>query len=575
MSNSKEYIVTLHKFEDLEDFYNDMESAGGGLYIPNRNVEVFLRRPISKNTHYMLTDEEATILRNDSRVLAVTLNPKDAGVSARPVWVQNSNNWSKSFFNNPNDANWGILRCYEGVNRANWGYDATENQSGEVNINASGKNVDIVIVDGHIDPEHPEFAVNVNGTGGSRVVQYNWFQHTSAVTGGGEPNGTYVYSPYIGVDADSDSGNNHGTHVAGIAAGNTVGWARDANIYNICPYDYNTNFSSGVLDVTLIYDYIAYWHTHKPINPKTGQRNPTIINNSWASSIYLNSYEAISNITYRGVTYDGPFTIEDLKNYGIENIQEDGSFIVEYLSPYLSTDVESGFIIGLISVGAAGNESYKIDNPYGNSPDYDNLITYVYNVLGVPISENIPYNRGATPGAAQGSICVGAIGAKTSNPPGADAKADFSNTGPRINIWAPGDLISSAVLSAIAGTEDGYDTPVADNRNNYYYKTKISGTSMACPQVTGLLSCFLEADIRSNLDELDTFIKKTSTYNQIPNIDGGPSELYNLQNAPNRYLAYKEQRPSKGVSYPKLNLKARPTTGQVWPRPNIFRYGTQ
>ena len=46
--------------------------------------------------------------------------------------------------------------------------------------NCIRKDVDAVIVDGHVNPDHPEFAVNVDGTGGSRVNQFNWFQYKSA-----------------------------------------------------------------------------------------------------------------------------------------------------------------------------------------------------------------------------------------------------------------------------------------------------------------------------------------------------------------------------------------------------------
>ena len=54
----KEWIITLHNKEDLEDFYNDMETPGGKLYIPGRAVECSDKRPISRNTHYMLEDDE-------------------------------------------------------------------------------------------------------------------------------------------------------------------------------------------------------------------------------------------------------------------------------------------------------------------------------------------------------------------------------------------------------------------------------------------------------------------------------------------------------------------------------------
>jgi hypothetical protein len=40
----KEYIVTLHKHEDLDDFYQDMETPGGNLYIPERAAKITVAR---------------------------------------------------------------------------------------------------------------------------------------------------------------------------------------------------------------------------------------------------------------------------------------------------------------------------------------------------------------------------------------------------------------------------------------------------------------------------------------------------------------------------------------------------
>src|SRR6056300_853157 len=106
----KEYIVTLHNREDLEDFYDDMETPGGSLYIPDRSVGLHLRRTISRNTHYMLTTEEAKEIRKDERVRAVTLaefinNLKqvDYGYSADGTYERTSGNATANL-------QWGILR---------------------------------------------------------------------------------------------------------------------------------------------------------------------------------------------------------------------------------------------------------------------------------------------------------------------------------------------------------------------------------------------------------------------------------------------------------------------------------
>ena len=64
----KIYVVTLKKKDDLDGFYSDMESDG---------FKLQMKRPISRNTHYYMTDDQAVALRDDSRVLAVELRPED------------------------------------------------------------------------------------------------------------------------------------------------------------------------------------------------------------------------------------------------------------------------------------------------------------------------------------------------------------------------------------------------------------------------------------------------------------------------------------------------------------------
>ena len=58
----KVYIVTLKNRDDLEDFYAEMSSKGFRLNI---------KRPISRNTHYYMTQEQADELKKDSRVIDV------------------------------------------------------------------------------------------------------------------------------------------------------------------------------------------------------------------------------------------------------------------------------------------------------------------------------------------------------------------------------------------------------------------------------------------------------------------------------------------------------------------------
>ena len=283
-----EYIVTLHNVDDLDSFYQEMAAPADGIqtHIPDREVECAALRPLSRNTHYIMTAEEASALEKDPRVKYIELAPAERGISAGTFVDQSSSGWNKSSTTNGLHKNWGLLRCTRETNVPNWGSDGSSpSVGGTITLTSTGKNVDVVICDtGLPTATHPEFQKNADGTGGTRIVDYNWYQHNPEVTGGAP--GTYnlgLLDP-------------HGMHVAGTVAGNTQGWARDANIYSL----YYDTGNSG--NFSLVFDYIRAFHRNKPINTDTGRRNPTIINNSWGQSIFPGewSFNDITAVTYRG-----------------------------------------------------------------------------------------------------------------------------------------------------------------------------------------------------------------------------------------------------------------------------------
>lgn len=550
MSNIKEYVITLKNFEDLELFYEDMETPGGNLYIPNRSVEVALRRPFSKNTHYYLTNEEVTTLKNDPRVASVSLSFAELGLEIKSSYTQSSLKWDKSSVNFRNDhRNWGLYRCTLGSNIPNWGSDLTTTQIGSIDIATSGKNVDVVICDGHIDPSHPEFAVNTDGSGGSRVNQYNWFQHNLEVAG--TPPSSYVYTPYVDYP-DRTSDNDHGCHVAGVTVGNTQGWARAANIYNISPYYSNQNFSDPI-QTDLVFDYIRAFHRNKPINPETGRKNPTIVNNSW--SVQRTQYlDKVTKINYRGIEYTGPFTISQALSYGLAvtgTFSPSYSFSVVY-DPMI-TDVQSAIDEGIIITVSAGNRSAKITS--FTDVDYNNIVTdrdsgpALYMRRGAPSSPT--------------AIVVGAV-SDLSN----ETKADFSNCGSRVNLYAPGSNIMSSVNSDMRASTYDY-------RNASKFIAKFNGTSMGTPQVTGVLACALELYPTMNQEAAVAYIEGTAKLNQLTNTNGGPTDVTSLQGSVNRYLYYAREHQDDGQVFPKQNVGIRKNVGQIYPRTRIYSYGRQ
>lgn len=298
MSIKNEYIVTVKDRADLSDIYHELETEGISPASADitRPVECVKRRDISRNTHYLMTDEEAEQLRADPRILAVELLPSALGMKPTPTVLQYATTWDRGStawpLGTPPTYNWGVLRSQQEVGVKNWGdyNDAnTFTISGVVDLPYTGKNVDVVIVDGDgILGNHPEFAVNADGTGGSRFIPYNWFQHNPAVTGGEV--GTYTYVA---------NGDSHATHVAGNAAGNRQGFARDANIYNIA-FD---KLSPPNFEL-LVFDYVREFHANKPVNPATGRPNPTIMNNSWGFTYnQILPQLSMSKIDYQGEEY--------------------------------------------------------------------------------------------------------------------------------------------------------------------------------------------------------------------------------------------------------------------------------
>lgn len=548
MSEFKEYVVTLKNFDDLDNFYDDMETSGGSCHIPDREVCCYNRRPISRNTGYLLSNEEVDNLRNDSRVLDITPQEILDNVLIKPTWSQTSTDWDKSEIAASTNRNWGLYRCINGSQVSNWGSDGTVDVSGTITTTSSGKNVDVVIVDGHLDPSHPEFAKNSDGTGGSRVIQYNWYQHNSELGLGA--NGTYIYptgSSLLNAD------DNHGMHVAGTVAGNTQGWARDANIYNISPYSTNPN---SLVNSNTIFDYIRVWHNKKSINPSTGRKNPTIINNSWAtlySGLYALQRSNITSITYRGTTYTSPFTNSQLRAYGIVKFTSTTVDCMGYIISRI-VDVEDAVDNGIIFVGGSANESTKIDVSGGN--DYNNYITHS--------GFNYYYHRGSWNSAAARpgvggqklSICVGAM-----NSTNVEIKASFSNCGPRVDIYSPG-------VNIISSLHSNYTTN--DFRNSSYKIGKFSGTSMASPQVCGVLACLLEQYPNMTQKDVEDYLKQHATKNQIASSFGGYTDNTDLQGSENLYLFYEKERPETGVSLPRNTYSSRKSSenGVKYPRVN-------
>jgi len=408
---------------------------------------------------------------------------------------------------------WGLLRSQQ-VENAFVGVGTTS-LSSDLQFTLTGKHVDVVVMDTGVRWDHPEFLgigytsvpVGVSTASVSRVRDI--LIHGASEYGidwaaeGLVAPGTGVLANYNiagALQSASFGGSWHGSHIAGTAAGNHFGAAFEANIWSIACVDRS---DLGFAESGDGFDYIKVWHKNKPINPETGRKNPTIVNGSWGTREFVQWNGATYDVSFRGTTYSST-DIEADNTFlpAVFWMETSGSFfefMSEFSGPQTSSneifdDPDCSDIVFVFAAGNSGNGNGKLDVP--NGIDYDNAFSNATFALGTGGSfdagrgvSSLNYCRPGTPaithiGLPDAPIVVGALDADIDTTAGfsSERSASFSNKGPRIDVWAAGQSILSPWSS-------GFKDP----RNNEYRLQYLQGTSMATPNVTGVLALYLQA----------------------------------------------------------------------------------
>jgi len=519
----KEYFVVVRDPADKEILRQELMADDGIDPVPPRPVELVDGMIFSDhNAIFLLSDEEAEKLRSDIRVIDVHLKPDEMGFRIRPFGTRTGIYNKAPTQMSTTHKNWALARCISATEN----FGLNNNTLTNYTFNLTGKGVDVIIVDTGVESNHPELAVNPDGTGGSRVVDYDWTQHgviTSAPTGG-----------FLG-DCDG-----HGTHTASVVAGNTCGWAPDARIYTLrtvpstggTERDITDDRILGLVDDLQAWQTIRLFHQSKSVDPQTGYKRPTVVNASYG---YFNQYRSVTNISHRGTLYT---TSTTTSLFGTIGVNAPNATFSEGLHgarvTALDTEVQSCIAAGVIVVGAAGNDGHKIDVPGGL--DYDNYWIRSGSFLSY-------YHRGATPGSAPGVMCIGSISYSL-----AEHKINYSCTGPRITLFAPGAAIAGASEPNISSSMF-----VQDPRNTTYWLTKKSGTSEASPQVAGVAALLLELRPYITGTQVTSLIQGMSAKNMLDeNFYIGQTGTYtnygSLQNGPNYYLYMSINSPSPPIT---------------------------
>jgi len=528
-------VKDSNDWEEIHDYIINENEIDG---IPNRKIECISSMNYSSEmSTYQMSNEEANILRNHPKVEYVEKSPlfNPVTLEKRKFYEQFDRYLDVNRFGidieNKKDGTpgtaltftqWGLLRHSKSSNPYPTG---TASVNEDIQHSLTGKNVDIVIMDNGVRWDHPEFLkpgytsvpAGVSTASVSRVRDilihgpeeagtYNWNDYGIGLVKPGT--GSLVgYTTSNVLESSTFNGIWHGSHVAGTAAGNQFGWAFESNIWSIACVDRS---DVGFSDPFVGFDYIRVWHKNKPINPETGKKNPTILNGSWATKnfVFLNNLSTNTYYTYNAYFRGKLFTriqvdsandvVPALYYANIEELEISGNTWRGFRFPADAGIASRQRLEGLfndpdcddiICVFAAGNQRTKMDTikdgiegeDYGDNY-FDFFTRFLQDVAKSNYYNRLPSPAFVTPiGREDAPIVVASLNNDVNTSIG-ESRSNFSNIGPGVDIISAG----SNVLGV---SSTGYQDP----RNSSFYIDYLSGTSMAAPQISGVLACYVQS----------------------------------------------------------------------------------
>jgi len=246
----------------------------------------------------------------------------------------------------------------------------------------------------------------------------------------------------------------HGTHCTGTVAGSSCGWAIDAQIFtmriNFLTSNGYGNYTEGLY---LMYDLIERYHKYKKTVPGLSSR-PSVMNNSYGYTC-------------------GTIDVIDQK---VKQLTDNAIHFVH----------SAGNANRLIVTPIDDRMNTGVCNSREDSPAY-------------PISNWTSHEDNPV-------ITVGAIGGRTISSliDAVAARAEYSQYGSGVSIYAPGSYIQSAYIGGV--TYPGYPG---------YFLSKLSGTSMAGPNIAGILCTILERFPHFTPQQAKNFLMQCASINTL------------------------------------------------------------
>ena len=526
-----------------------------------------------------------------------------------------------------NRTNWAVPRVGVDTNG-----DAWPNDTGTINVKTSnidfsltGKNVDVIIMDSGVMQYHPEFIdangqsrvrdiildgpyfidpayFNSNGhtytkpdgrTGISTTSAHAWWENSSSRSVTFSEIGTVnVPSAYTEANALGIGGtihsmtSTHGTRCASLACGKNYGLAFESNVWTI------SIFSPANIDNDQAYDAMKLFHQHKPVNSAIGRKNPTVINSSWG---YNAAITASSTVNYKFAGDTGSFTGNDgfdtsttsanlvkamKEGFGNSYLFTHRSWMSSSRSNSTDTAGDELMATGVIHVAAAANSNQRLGIG-ANDPHRLDYLSDTYFNNGDPRPE---FPSGTVPCGHRDwlnpsgigfntttdfhpTICVGALD-HIVNSDYSERKADYSNNGPGIDVWAPADDTLAAGMKSSTGSNLG-NAPYYERYNSNFVDQYMNGTSAAAPVVAGFIALHLESVPSATSEEVKKFLNEQGSVIVPDSLleDTSPSigttdywyGDFNLRGAQRRILRDLSASPTKpsvkGVTFTGISFK--------------------
>jgi subtilisin family serine protease len=388
-------------------------------------------------------------------------------------------------------------------------------------------NVDVVVMDSGIDPDHDEFK---DGNGNSNVVLFDWtlLKNSSNIQ--------IVSSQPADYYQDQDG---HGTACASLIAGKKHGFAKNTKIYALREKGLSGNASMFTVNQCL--ELMLSFQRAKKLNLYgLDSSRPTIFSNSWGyigayladdldssiNNLYFsfsvdegknsNSWNKLPGVNsstdayFRLIVSEGVHVLVSagndnvyLKNNPCESInlhyfQKNGSWyaITRTLVNQYSYTVNSSYFSSAGSYVYAGwGQAYLYSSPgpgiNQNKELYPVIMVGDISSLGdFPNEENSYWSGGNIISAnsvlknttSEDRILKNNVRYRNSSGP-FFIKSAYSSFGPDVDVYAPGNAAWAALSSFKATTA----APKANNNKDVFF----NGTSSSCPIVAGILATYL------------------------------------------------------------------------------------